>query len=110
MGMWEDLDWVAQLNCYCNAKAKQIILQTEPLILPSQQPFLLEPLCIFVFVDGAKMTSDTGGAMRFIANEDVARDFYQDNGILSTHQFNVVDWYHVHRTMNEEVPILNRPK
>ena len=52
------------------------------------------------------MTPNTGGAIQFTVNREVVRDFYHDNGILLTHQFDVVDWHHVNCMLNEEVPKL----
>jgi hypothetical protein len=54
---WEDLSREAQLNAACDAGAKAMLHSQDVTNLPQQEPFPLEPLCLFV--EGTKMTSDT---------------------------------------------------
>ncbi len=49
---------MAQLNAACDASAKAMLCSQDITDLPRQEAFTLEPICIFV--DGQKMTSDTG--------------------------------------------------
>jgi hypothetical protein len=56
--MWEELSWEAQLNAACNVGAKAMIRKQDFTDLPQQEAFPLEPICMFV--EGKKMTSDTG--------------------------------------------------
>ncbi len=53
----------AQLNCICNHTAKQHIAINELDSPALGRMFLLEP--IGMFVNGEKMTSDTGEQLRF---------------------------------------------
>jgi hypothetical protein len=55
---WEELSHEAQLNATCNAGAKAMIWKQDITDLPQQKPFPLKPICMFV--EGKKMTSDTG--------------------------------------------------
>jgi hypothetical protein len=54
---WEDLLREAQLNAACDAGAKAMLRSQYITDIPQQEPFPLEPLCMFV--EGTKMTSDT---------------------------------------------------
>jgi len=55
---WEDLTRAAQLNSACDAGAKAILRSQDVTNLPPQEAFPLKPICMFV--EGKKMTSDTG--------------------------------------------------
>ncbi len=59
-----------------------------------------------MFVDGTKMTSDTGAHIQYAARWQVARSFFQQMSRMFTDAFDEVDWPHVHRTLHEEVPQL----
>ncbi len=72
--------------------------------LPQQEPFPLEPICLFV--EGTKMTSDTRAHIRYVAGRQVARTFFHETSRMFTDAFDEVDWPQVHRTLNEEVPQL----
>jgi hypothetical protein len=62
---WEELSHEAQLNAACNAGAKAMIRKQNITDLPQQEAFSLEPICMFV--EGKKMTSDTGPHIRYVA-------------------------------------------
>ncbi len=62
---WEDLSWEAQLNAACNAGAKAMLRLQDVTDLPQQEPFPLEPICLFV--EGTKMTSDTRAHIQYAA-------------------------------------------
>jgi hypothetical protein len=55
---WEELSREVQLNAACVAGAKAMIRRQDITDLPQQEAFPLELICMFV--DGKKMTSDTG--------------------------------------------------
>jgi hypothetical protein len=55
---WEDLTRAAQLNSACDAGAKAILCSQDVTNLPPREAFPLDPICMFV--EGKKMTSDTG--------------------------------------------------
>ncbi len=98
---WEDLTRAAQLNLACDAGAKAILRSQDAINLPPQEAFPLEPICMFV--EGKKMTSDTGAHIRYAARCQVARSFFHETGRMSPDTLNKVDWPHVHRTLHEEV-------
>jgi len=52
------------------------------------------------------MTSDTGAHIQYAAGHQIARFFFHQTSRMFTDAFDVVDWLHVHRTLNEEVPRL----
>ncbi len=55
---WEELSHEVQFNAACNAGATAMIQKQDITDLPQQKPFPLEPICMFV--EGKKMTSETG--------------------------------------------------
>jgi len=101
---WKDMSRAAQLNLACNARAKAILRSQDVTNLPPREAFLLEPICMFV--EGKKMTSDTGAHVRYAAGRQIARSFFHQTSRMFTDAFDEVDWPHVHRTLNEEVPRL----
>ena len=96
---WSKLDTrQAQLNCLCDAGAKSQILEADPFNLPKQRAFPLEPICMFM--GNEKMTSDTGGQIRFAAHRVIAKKVYHALGVLHDHQFEEVDWPHVYDALH----------
>jgi hypothetical protein len=89
----------SQLNCVMDAHAKNVIWGFEGCRLPPQDIFPLEPVA--VFVDGEKMTSDTGDAIRFWAHKALARETFAKLGILYVEQFDEVAWRFVYDTLHE---------
>jgi hypothetical protein len=59
---WEELSREAQLNAVCNTGAKAMLRSQDITDLLQQEVFPLEPICMFV--EGTKMTSDTGAHIR----------------------------------------------
>ena len=86
-------------NCAMDYGAKKEIWELDADNLPKQQPFPLEPICMYI--NNEKMTSDTGNQIRFQAHYRLARDVFCDNRILDPQQFEEVDWWHVHNTLHE---------
>ena len=99
---WENLTRVAQLNSGCDAGAKAILRSQDVTNPPLQKYFPLEPICMFV--EGKKMTSDTGAHIQYAAGRWIARSFFYQTSRMFTDAFDEVDWPQVHRTLNEEVP------
>ena len=52
------------------------------------------------------MTSDTGAHIRYAAGRRIARSFFHQTNRMLTDAFDEVDWSHVYRTLNKEVPRL----
>jgi hypothetical protein len=101
---WEDMSRAAQLNLACDAGAKAILRSQDVTNLPQQEAFPLKPICMFV--EGKKMTSDTGAHIRYAAGRKIARSFFHQTSRMFTDALDEVDWPHVHGTLNEEVPRL----
>ena len=47
------------------------------------------------------MTSDTGGSIQYWAHHQLARNYYQEQNILSQEQFNTIDWRSAHNTLHD---------
>ena len=60
--------------------------------------FPLEP--VGIFVDNQKMTLDTGDHIRFWAHRRLAPIYFHKHKVLSTRQFDQVNWKSVHSTLH----------
>jgi hypothetical protein len=58
------------------------------------------------FIEGTKMTSDTGAHIKYAAGQQVARMFFHETSRMFIDAFDEVDWLQVHQTLNYEVPRL----
>jgi hypothetical protein len=87
---WEDLLRQAQLNAVCDAGAKAMLRLQDITDLPQQEPFPLEPLCLFV--EGTKMTSDMWAHIQYAAGQQVAWTFFHETSRMFTDAFDEVDW------------------
>ena len=67
-----------------------------------QELFPLEPVC--VYVDGLKMTSDTGPDIRYTAHWVLAKEFFHKQKVLTARQFKEVAWRELHETLSNRVP------
>ena len=101
---WNEMTRPAQLNTACDSKAKSTNRQQDITNLPKQQPFPPEPMCLFI--DGEKMTSDTGSHVRYAAHKCLAREFFNSYKVLFPNQFDEVDWKNVNHTLTDCVPRL----
>jgi hypothetical protein len=86
---FQNLSRKAQLNCICNHAAKFHIAMDGTERPESEKMFPLEP--VGVFVQGEKMTSDTGGHIRYWAHHQLAWAYYHEHNLLSHKQFNAID-------------------
>jgi hypothetical protein len=59
-----------------------------------------------MFVEGTKMTSNTGAHIRYAVGRQVACKFFHEMSRMFMDAFNEVDWPQVHRTLSNEVPRL----
>ena len=87
----------AQLNCICDHTAKQRIAADGSGSERPERMFPLEP--IGMFVNGGKLTSDTGDTLRFWAHRQIARRYYHSKGIISHDQFDETDWGSLQSTL-----------
>ena len=101
---WEEMERPGQLNTICDAGAKNKIYKVEDDSALKQVIFPLEPMCIFV--NGKKMTSDTGPELRYAAHRVLAKDFFHEYKILFRNQFEEVVWMEVHDTLETKAPKL----
>ena len=96
---WDAMDRPAQLNSGCDAAAKQqnFVTALEP---PQPQlPFPLEPATLYV--QGDKLTTDTGSLLRFEAHRQEARQVFQQQKVLNPSQFDLVAWPHVYKALRD---------
>ena len=96
---WNSLKRQSQLNCGCDEAAKNKVTTTDPDDLPPQKQFPLEPLALFI--DGFKVTSESGPAIRYAAHKQEAKELFQQQKILSPDAFDEVSWKHVHPALHE---------
>lgn len=96
---FDDLTLPSKWNCTMDFAAKNEIWKLDVDKLPYQEPFPLEPICMFVGRE--KMTSDTGEYLRFHAHRKLAKEFFYDYEVLWAEQFEEVDWTHVYATLHE---------
>jgi hypothetical protein len=75
----------AQLTVACDEGAKAMLRSQDITNLPQQEPFPLEPLCMFV--EGIKMTSDTRAHIRYAAGRQVAWTFFHETSRMFTDTF-----------------------
>ena len=59
--------------------------------------FPLEP--IGMFIQGEKLTSDTGKLLRFWVHRRLAREYYSSRGTILYSQFNETDWWSLWKTL-----------
>jgi hypothetical protein len=98
---WEDLTRAAQLNLACDARAKAILRSQDVINLPPQEAFPLKPICMFI--EGKKMTLDTGAHIRYTDGLQVPQSLFHKSRRMSPDAFDKVNWPHVHRTLHEEL-------
>ena len=96
---WEALERPAQLNCGCDERAKGELWEVNMDDLPTQKQFPLEPLALFV--DGGKVTTESGDAIRFAAHRKEAKEVFQEQKILDYDAFEEVAWRSVYNALHE---------
>ena len=101
---WDEMTRQAQLNTICDAGAKGEVYNVKEVKELSSRTFPLEPIC--VFVNGTKMTTDTGPEIRYAAQRVMAKKFFHDYGILFGAEFEEVSWEMVYETLENKVPRL----
>ena len=95
---FKNLDRKAQLNCICDHAAKFRIATDGQ---DQSTPGRLFPLeMVGVYVQGEKMTSNTGGSIQYWAHHQLARNYNQMENILSHKQFDAIDWRSVYNTLH----------
>ena len=77
---WDETIRQAQLNTVCDIGDKMEIYEVDDDRTIKQRPFPLDPVCIFV--NGTKMTSDTGPEIRYAAQRVLAEEFFYEYKIL----------------------------
>jgi hypothetical protein len=96
---WDTMERPAQLNSGCDAAAKQQIIATSLEPPQPQQPFPLEPATLYV--NGDKLTSDSGSLIRFEAHRQEARQLFHQQKVLDPAQFDLVAWPYVYKALHE---------
>jgi hypothetical protein len=95
---WEHLTRAEKLNCAAEFRAKRILLSMDTNDLPRQQWFLLEVIC--VWAGREKMMLDTGHYIWYHAHRHLAWEECNAASLLTTAQFDLVDWQMVHNTLS----------
>jgi hypothetical protein len=95
---WENLFHAEKLNCAANFGAKRVLLNLDAHKLPHQERFPLEAICAWAGKE--KMTLDTGHHIQYHAHRQLAREEFDAERVLTTAQFNLVDWQMVHITLS----------
>jgi hypothetical protein len=94
---FKNLSRKAQLNCICDHTAKQRIAIDGFGHHQSGRLFPLEP--IGMFIQGEKLTSDTGDLLSFWAHRQLAREYYGSGNMISHEQFDKADWWSLRKTL-----------
>ena len=94
---FKNLSRKAQLNCICDHTAKQQITIDGSGHHQSGRLFPLEP--IRMFIQGEKLTSDTGDLLSFWAHRQLAREYYGSGNMISHEQFDKADWWSLRKTL-----------
>jgi hypothetical protein len=94
---FKNLSRKAQLNCICNHNAKQRIAIDGSGSCTSGRLFPLEP--IGMFIQGEKLTSNTGELLRFWAHRRLAREYYCSRNTILYGQFDETDWWLLWKTL-----------
>jgi hypothetical protein len=96
---WDTMDRPAQLNSGCDAAAKQQNIATSLATPQPQLPFPLEPVTLYV--NGDKLTSDSGTLIRFEAHRQEARQVLHQQKVLDPAQFDLVAWEYVYKALHD---------
>jgi hypothetical protein len=94
---FKNLSRKTQLNCICNHTAKQCIAIDGSGSCKSKRLFPLEP--IGMFIQGEKLTSDTGELLCFWAQRQLAREYYCSRDTILYDQFDETDWWSLRKTL-----------
>jgi hypothetical protein len=94
---FKNLSRKAQLNCICNHTVKQCIAIDGSGSCMSGRLFPLEP--IEMFIQGEKLTSNTGELLRFWAHRQLAREYYCSRDMILYSQFDETNWWSLRKTL-----------
>jgi hypothetical protein len=95
---WENLSCAEKLNCAANFGAKRVLLNLDADELPRQVRFPLEAIC--AWAGREKMTSDIDHHIQYHAHQQLAREEFDAARVLTTAQFDLVNWQMVHITLS----------
>jgi hypothetical protein len=95
--LFKNLSRKAQLNCICNHTTKQRIAIDGSGSCKSRCLFPLEP--VGMFIQGEKLTSDTGELLRFWAHWQIVREYYCSRDTILYDQFDETDWWSLRKTL-----------
>ena len=79
--------------------AKEVVWGWAGEDLPPQRVFPLEPMAVYVSVD--KMTTDSGGDLRFWVHKQLAEDVFYQLGIMLSQHFHEVAWRQVYNVLHK---------
>jgi hypothetical protein len=94
---WEQLTLIQQLNCVCDALAKQAITTATLQGYHSRQSQLLPKEDVALVIWGNKVTGNISSPLRFHARKEVAHQHLgtHTKDEWSNNMFNAVDWEHL---------------
>jgi hypothetical protein len=68
---------------------KRVLLDIQPMNLPSQHTFPLEP--VYTFASPTKITANTGQHLWYWAHKRLAKEHFYQMDIMCSQQFKLVD-------------------
>ena len=96
---WDMMKHDERLNSAWDVAARTKVIDSALQTPNAQKPLPLEPLTLFV--EGQKMTTDTGSAIRYGAQLQEARAVFEERKVLFPDAFDEVAWRLVHKTLHD---------
>ncbi len=87
--VYQDLSQPLQLNCPMDFNAKRALLDIQPMNLPSQHAFPLEPVC--AFAGTTKISADMGQHLWYWAHRRLAKERFHQMDIMCSQKIELVD-------------------
>jgi hypothetical protein len=94
---YKKLSQPSRLNCTMDFHAKKVLWEVQPINLPVQKAFPLEPICIFA--DSTKISPDMGDHVHYWAHCKLARERLHLLNIFNALVFDLVDWETVYQKL-----------
>ena len=87
----------AQLNCYCDDKAKEAVIDTIMEEVQKGNTLAMESASIFI--GNNKQTTDLATWLQYYIRKVTAREFYAAKNIMDTSTFDTVTWEDLQDTL-----------
>ena len=92
-----DLSLEAQLNCYCDDKAKSAVIDGIMDGFEKRQTLPMESAS--VFIENNEQTTDVAKGLRYYIGKATAREFYTTSNNMDTATFDTVNWDDLRSTL-----------